>query len=642
MKNIIALVLSIVLIAGCMQSSITPDTLSRTENQFSSEEELVSYLSNTQLRNSGMIRQSIGRDDIAVAVSAPMSGSLEGTGQNDFSSTNVQVVGIDEADIIKTDGDYIYTVSGNTLFIISAYPGESASVISKTRFESYPSELFINEDNLIIFSTNYSRGSTFTLIDIYDISNKVSINKIKEFEFEGSYFKSRMMDKDIYIVTTQRPSMDRPMPFVRVDAREDVIPLGRIFYYPANSPMYVNIHSFDLASFNLESIAILTEGTEQLYMSENALYISYTEYISEYDIYRRVLAEIVEPKLSPEEKDKIARINAVDADILPAYEKDGKRNQIFNNYLYSLPQADRVALEKDVDVRVADIMNQYDSFQNTQIHKIGLKPLAPIANGKVPGRIINQFALDEHADVLRIATTTGGNWVLGKREETLNNVYTLDNTLKIIGSLEGLAKGESIFSTRFIEDRLYMVTFEQIDPFFVINLSDPRDIQNLGELKIPGFSRYLHPYDENIIIGLGQDATQQGRVTGLKISLFDVSDVRNPIELTNYAGTSQYADSTALYEHRAFLFSKEKDLLVIPVASYELGSSYSGAFVFKIRPDEITLRGLVEHSNQVERSLYIEELLYTKSYDMIAINQIEDLQRVKTLTLSQEKEIPVY
>ena len=276
--------------------------------------------------------------------------------------------------------------------------------------------------------------------------------------------------------------------------------------------------------------------------------------------------------------------------------------------------------------------------------------MKPIANNKVPGQIINQFSMDENSynsnEVFRIATTTSARWSRfdNGRTESSNNVYTLNSNLKVLDSLTGLAKGERIYSTRFIDTRLYMVTFKQVDPFSVIDLSDANNIKELGQLKIPGFSRYLHQYDKDTIIGIGKDASETGRTKGLKISLFDVSDVSNPKEVAKYISESKYSSSTALYEHKAFLFSKEKNLLVIPAYNYDYydkSKGYNGAMVFNISKKSIELKGLVDHSMSetskytaaVERSLYIDELLYTKSLDLLRVNKLSDLSKVKNLEL---------
>jgi uncharacterized secreted protein with C-terminal beta-propeller domain len=179
-------------------------------------------------------------------------------------------------------------------------------------------------------------------------------------------------------------------------------------------------------------------------------------------------------------------------------------------------------------------------------------------------------------------------------------------------------------------------------------------------LKIPGFSRYLHPYDDTHIIGIGRDASDTGRQEGLKISLFDVSDVEHPKEVAKFVTQNDYAQSTAEYEHKAFLFDKEKELLVIPAYSYSYDTwkgtttqQYNGAMVFKITEDEIKLRGIVDHSqglqNQywsamVERSLWIDDLLYTKSPNLLRVNEIDTLEKVKNIDLVSENNgpYPVY
>ena len=219
--------------------------------------------------------------------------------------------------------------------------------------------------------------------------------------------------------------------------------------------------------------------------------------------------------------------------------------------------------------------------------------------------------------------------------------------MEVLDHLKDLAEGERIYSTRFMGDRLYMVTFRQVDPFFVIDLSNPNNIEALGELKIPGFSRYLHPYDENTIIGIGRDATDMGTQQGLKISLFDVSDPANPKEIAKFEAEGRYSSSIAEYEHKAFLFSKQKNLLVIPAYSYDYQSSdsYNGAMVFHITKNDIELRGLIDHTGKegnryspsVERSLYIEDLLYTKSPNLLRINDLEnDLDGVKNIYLTPD------
>jgi hypothetical protein len=149
-------------------------------------------------------------------------------------------------------------------------------------------------------------------------------------------------------------------------------------------------------------------------------------------------------------------------------------------------------------------------YPSTVIHKIAIKDgrIRYVASGIVPGTILNQFSMDEHKGYFRIATTIGSWW--WGRDDSKNNVYVLDDDMRTVGKLEGLAPGETIYSARFFGNRCYLVTYKQIDPFFVIDLRNPKDPKVLGELKIPGFSTYLHPYDENHVIGIGKNANDQG------------------------------------------------------------------------------------------------------------------------------------
>jgi uncharacterized secreted protein with C-terminal beta-propeller domain len=213
--------------------------------------------------------------------------------------------------------------------------------------------------------------------------------------------------------------------------------------------------------------------------------------------------------------------------------------------------------------------------------------------------------------------------------------------LTIIGDLEGLAPRETIYSVRFIGDRCYIVTFERKDPFFVIDLQNPYEPKVLGALVIPGYSSYLHPYDENHIIGIGMD---EGKV---KISLFDVSNVSDPKEKAKYT-TDKWSNSIALDDHKALLFDKPKNLLVIPIAEYQ-DYGWQGAYVFNITTNQIELRGIITHmendtgnkdvyyyydaSNYVVRSLYIDNVLYTISSRKVMMNNLETLQKINEIEL---------
>jgi hypothetical protein len=249
------------------------------------------------------------------------------------------------------------------------------------------------------------------------------------------------------------------------------------------------------------------------------------------------------------------------------------------------------------------------------------------AQGDVPGHILNQFSMDESGANFRIATTVSESW--GDESSTsTNNLYVLDMNLAQVGSVTDIAPGETIYSTRFMGNRAYMVTFKTIDPFFVIDLSSPKAPRVLGNLKVPGFSNYLHPYDATHVIGFGKDAdpsidadkVHSGNaiyytaVQGLKMALFDVSDVENPKEMAVTVIGDRGTDSPLLTNHKALLFEKDRNLLAFPIMvtkrpdgsakSADGNPVFQGAYVYDISlQNGFKLRGTVTHYDSNDQFL---------------------------------------
>ena len=304
--------------------------------------------------------------------------------------------------------------------------------------------------------------------------------------------------------------------------------------------------------------------------------------------------------------------------------------------------------------------------------KIDKQAITFAASGEVPGYILNQFSMDEYSGYFRIATTTNNfNWRTFAEEATSkNNVYVLNMNLNVVGKLEDLAPGERIYSTRFMGDRCYLVTFRNVDPLFVIDLKEPTAPKVLGQLKVTGYSGYLHPYDEDHIIGIGKETTYDATedfawYQGLKISLFDVSDVSNPVEVAKYEIGDRGTDSPVLWDHKALLFDRARNLLVIPVTEAKIDPSqyegeipswaygepvWQGAYVFNISLDGLELRGRITHMDDnadlmklgyyfgydysVQRSLYIDNVLYTISNMKVKMNSLETLAESNQVELN--------
>jgi len=310
--------------------------------------------------------------------------------------------------------------------------------------------------------------------------------------------------------------------------------------------------------------------------------------------------------------------------------------------------------ENCVEIKAFDL-------EKTKVHRISFSngEVNYEAFGWVPGHILNRLSMDENDDHFRIATTIGHVWRTGENK-AVNNVYVLDEEMAIVGAIEGIAPGERIYSARFMGDRGYLVTFKKVDPFFVIDLADPENPEILGELKIPGYSDYLHPYDENHVIGIGKQTIEAeggnfAWYQGVKISLFDVTDVSQPKEKSNYIIGDRGTQSLALHDPHAFLFSKDKNLLVMPISLSEKQNeedfhgqqTFLGAYIFNISAENgIEMHGKISHTEEgetlgyyswynnrqdIKRSFYIGDTLYTVSNKMIKMNDLDTLEEINTI-----------
>lgn len=662
--------------------------------KFASVEELKDFFKNRPAVsvNNYIGGQAFGlREDMVAKVAAPEATGLgSGSGSN-FSTTNIQVAGVDEADIIKTDGDYIYSVNNNIVSIIKAQPALESALISSIKLEGQGQSLYLKDDKLVVFGFDQSatvdtkmmfRPNSYLFLNFYDISDRTNPRLLKNFKFEGSYNASRLIDQRLYLITTNYnfyPAGDFILPKVFAD--------GQLISSESNSANYnyPDVYYVDTASaYNVSTIISLSlddlteplisqvymmPAGENVYVSAGNLYLTYTKYLSDYQLRMSVARELMFDKLSASDQKKINMISEIDSTILSDDEKAGKINQIIDNHFARLSETDREPLLKQLDEAFQERYQAiYKELEKTVIHKIGLDNGALTYKGsaEVSGRVLNQFSMDENKGYFRVATTRSQSWIMplaasfrvvtsqeNQGQESYNNVYALDDQLSLVGVLENLAPGERIYSVRFMGDRAYVVTFKQTDPLFVIDLKDPSQLNVAGQLKIPGFSSYLHPYKENMLIGVGKEVIDNGSqgidIKGLKLSLFDVTSPAEPKEIANLAIGGRGSDTPVLFDHKAFLLIPDKDLLAIPMSltkadSVDYSLEFQGLGIFKIEPDKFSELGRVYHPAKVEsgainyseaisRSLYIGDYLYSLSSAMIGINQLSDLKNFQSINL---------
>ena len=571
--------------------------------------------------------------------------------QSSFSETNTQVDGVDEADFIETDGNFIYHVNGQLLTILDARQPENFDIATQVSLgiddnsssdtslaidSFFPIDgwsqidgMYLQGDRLTVIESGWSfddtnaaassfyfSGTDEVQVTVFDVADPEDISVLESTTLEGYLVTSRAIGDEVYVVTSTGFQLPRPLVIEDSGAADNpqalsFQPLGSQGTYETES-QYIKRIQDQILDLTLPSVETTDANGEQV---TSGLLVKPTE------VYQPLID-------NPWELTTVSTFDVGDknlgVDAATSIPSDWV-GEVFvsKDYMYLLQT------------------NYQGRNTETEILKYDLDSSELVAEGTVPGSIDSQFSVDEYDGFLRISTTQG----FGNR--ATNNVYILEqqqSSLDIVGKVEDLAPGERIFSTRFQGDYGFVVTFRDVDPLFTLDLSNPEKPEVLGELKIPGFSEYLQVIpDDNrtLLLGVGQDADPEtGQVGSLKVSLFDVTDLENPTEIDNYIFEGDFASSTALWDHLAITYSPEHQLLAIPASSYNYQeySSESALHVFDVDgTDGLTSLGEVSHGDDwIYRSLYIDDTLFAVSNQEVSAHQIPTLEELDTVSWSGE------
>jgi len=523
-----------------------------------SYEEIYSILSelNTANRYNYAVNDAYGT---ASAAATETAGAAEDRGMDvpEYSDTNLQVAGVQEADIVKTDGKYIYALSNDYLYIVSAFDGKLAKVselprstISNDRMEKNSFEMYVRDNRLIVLTYYYTYrimggaepafdlvpekrvsimpyyGPDVVGVEIYDISDRSNPKHLNSLSQSGSYVSSRMVGDMLYLVSNysiydeiDKNAPETYIPQVYKSGEGSLIEAKDICI--AIDPKHRPVSAQYLVVSGID-----TSGNGEIVSTKSILGNGSTVYSSQNNLYVAAYSQLDTP--------------------------DNVYTDATKLYRFSL-NGGHIELE---------------------------------AEGMVPGTIINQFSMDEWDGYFRIVTTvysytySDGQdgeivWRSIVDSKNYNALYILDNKLKVVGKLENLAPDERVYSVRFMGDTGYFVTFRQVDPLFAVDLSNPGNPVILGELKIPGFSEYLHPFADGLLFGLGRDADEDsGKAGFLKLSMFDVSDPTALSEINKLIIDNVYY-SEASYNHKAILINSEKNIIAFPAEGKYYIYSYS-------------------------------------------------------------------
>ena len=610
--------------------------------KFSSEDEFKEYLQQSAAETqywAGGLGGNIALERMVAptATPAPLTDGKGGGAEPErVSETNVQVSGIDEPDIVKTDGkeiyfsrEYQYWWGGSVIMeerilppeiqnktdIIKSFPIDDLAIDSKI---DKSGNLLLSGKILIIFSGDKIYG--------YDVSNSKSAEKKWEISLESQNYLvgARLYNNKLYLVTKNQINEVHPCPLkpLTADGVTLTIECADIYHpiLPVPSDSTFVTMAVDPSSGKVENKTsfIGSSTSSVIYVSENAIYVTYS--------YFESIIKFFSGFLNAKAKDIcpswfVEKINKLESYDISQSAKLTEFQVLYQQYLNSLSSDDRLRMENEVTNRMSDYLKEHQrELGKTGIVKIALSDLVIKANGNVAGSPLNQFSLDEYQGNLRIATTVGQNWwglpISMSGAESVSDVYVLDGDLSVQGSVKDLGKTERIYSVRFIEDKGYVVTFRQTDPFYVLDLSNPKNPQLKGELKILGYSAYLHPITKDKILGIGKEGSQ------VKVSLFDVASPADPKEQDKYTLDEYWTD--ILNTHHAFLLDEKHQIFFLP------GSS--GGYIFSYKGNHLTMVKAVSEIS-AKRAIYINDYLYIIGDNKIIVLNELNWERVKELEL---------
>lgn len=575
--------------------------------------------------------QNGGRYQNGIVTYLPEFTSIRGSidslsASTSYTTTNIQVEGVDEADLVKTDGTHLYVASNNTVSVINASPPNATSLVAKLRYDGTVLGLYITEGRLVVLETGqrvvngtYVWYSPVVNFMLYDDTNASAPALLRTISLNGTYVDSRLANGFVYAVVQQPAYVYVPggnssfvAPTVTDGKTTTMIDPANVYYSPISTSsfgQYTIILSLSVTDGSHNQEAVMTGWGSTVYASNSNIYLAFP------DFYAYPLMSMM----------RLGTGTVFGAPIF--WRGFGGNTTIF-----------RVALT---------------GSGQTQVQ----------SEGMIPGTVLNQFSIDEYNGYLRVATT-GYRQLANQSSVQVNNVYVLDQSMKVVGGIENLAPTERIYSVRFLGEVGYVVTYERIDPLFAISFSDPTHPVVLSALELTGFSDYLHPIGNDLLLGVGKQTIpapqEQGYVIylGVKLSLFHVSPNGSSTVVASMTIGDRGSDTPVSSDHHAFVYDAQHGIVAFPilVAKAAINASgtnpvfsygtpvYQGAFFFNVTQTGIKLIGSVtqlpsgapvDQSSDfyINRVVIIGDYAYTISNRQVMVNSLSDLSFVGAIKL---------
>jgi uncharacterized secreted protein with C-terminal beta-propeller domain len=534
------------------------------------------------------------------------SGGDAGSQPERVSGTNVQEAGLDEPDILKTAGSTVFysppemsrweyrhdTDESRTTRVISADDPARPEVVDEIDASG---RMLLDGDRVMVIEDDELHG--------YDVSDPENPVQVWEEDLSAEVVTARLLDGQVYLVTRTGVDLDEPCPIRPLDGAS--VPCTDIHRPDRQVPVDATYTALQLdmddgSVADTTSFVGTTDNTA-VYMSENALYVTYTEQANRGELRLEFLLD-QDDRFPDRVTDRLEEIQGYN---ISGQSKRTEAERALESWYRTLDDDRRHEVRDELRNDYRDYLTDHQrALLRTGVVRIDVGDgLSVDTTGTVPGRPLNQFSMDEHEGRLRITTTVpaaGG-------AQSANDLYVLDNeTLQQQGSVKDMGLNEEVYSVRYVGDTAYVVTFRRIDPFHVVDLSDPDDPEEVGELELPGFSSYLHPVDDDHVLGIGEEDGQ------VKAVLFDVSDPSNPTIDDDYILDAHWSGISE--SHHAFLMDRRHGVFFLPTGE--------GGKVFDYTDGELSLERSVDTDGQAHRAMYINDFMYVfGGSELVVVNE---------------------
>jgi uncharacterized secreted protein with C-terminal beta-propeller domain len=618
------------------QAVITPPAM----KQFASESAFRTYIQTSSTLSNGYESSDLLVTQTARALSAPAelpAADTSTTIPERVSRTNVQVVGVDEPDIVKTDGKQLFVggeqygyyrtltpvttsmvapkessilpmppLPQTDTHVITALPPEQASVAATIKNQG---DLLLTDTSLIVINggllTGYNRTKTnYPETWTHRLAGNQSIDS------------TRLIGNSIILVTRTYAQYNSPCPIPLLEDKKTVSVACTDVWHPidpvpVDSTYTVIVIDADSGDVQRQTSFVGSSGSSVVYVSPTAVYVSFTKTTDWAEAMTQFYTDPTNKLITESVREHIAQVMALS---ISNAAKQVEIQSILADYKTTMSDDDRLKWETDQQNLLAEYVGIHKrDMEKTTIAKVTLSDLRVAAMGEVPGRPLNQFSLDEYDNTFRIAVTVGGRGLVGNAKSA-NDVYVLDASMQQVGSVTDLGKEERIYAVRFMGKTGYVVTFKETDPLYVIDLSAPTAPKVAGELHIPGYSSYLHPLTDSLLLGIGKEESK------VKLSLFDVSNPSQPTEVSHCALDEYW--SQVLTTHHAFLQDADHTMFFMP--------GEKGGYVFSYKDKALQLSKAID-GTAIKRAVYINDTLYLVADKKVSLYSLPTLKSIKSV-----------